>query len=58
MPAIETLAGLGFDARAGIAPIEIVDVDIWVIDYDGLVEGWQTALGLPLSARTVLLDSL
>ncbi len=58
MPAIEPLAGLRLHAGARIAAIQIVDVDIRVIDYDRLVEGWETALALPLSARAALLDSL
>ena len=58
MPAVEALAGLGVDAGTGITAIEVIDVDIRVIDYDRLVEGRETALGLPLSARAALLDSL
>ena len=58
MPAIETLAGLRLHAGARIAPIQIVDVNIRVIDYDRLVEGREAALGLPLSAWAALLDSL
>lgn len=58
MPAIETLAGLCLHAGARTAPIQVVDVDIRVIDYDRLVEGWEAALALPLSARAALLDSL
>jgi len=58
MPAVKAFAGVGIDARVGVGGVEVVDVDVGVVDYDGLVERGKAALWLSLSARAGLLDAL
>lgn len=58
MPAVDAFAGVRVDAGVWVGGVEVVDVDVGVVDYDGLVEGRQAALWLSLSAGAGLLYAL